>query len=447
MSAIPTITENQRRLETSAAEANGTLKNTTHQARLQHLTRVPWWLAPHWLILFVLLPIFLLCVYLADYILPTLRVYHNALTESTVFFGTISLLALCLGGLLSHRFVHKSDTEVSISTLLLCARLTAAGAFISYAVFFSPIATNFGLLLEFLRGSSTIRFRYILTQIPGLTSLMQLGIVYLCIYASLRRLLPGPLPSDLRYMQYAILFLTFTRAMLFSERLALIEASVVLAIYFSAWHWKPSAIRLLAPFIAIVGLFVTFAFFEYFRSWQFYQYYYPSFFDFISYRFLGYFVTSINNGAGIMVNYGPLNFPYVSGAWFTKLPILAEFFKDIDQFDFLLYYLTRLGSLEFNNPGGAYVLLFEYGVPVGLLLMLATGVFTGIVFGSFRRGNLLGTLLYPAWFVGVLDIIRIYYWGETRFFPIVLACVAVSFACRRLPNKVDTSQLPGVQEN
>jgi hypothetical protein len=33
--------------------------------------------------------------------------------------------------------------------------------------------------------------------------------------------------------------------------------------------------------------------------------------------------------------------------------------------------------------------------------------------------RLLGTLLYPSWFIGVLEIPRIFYWSDQRYFPVL----------------------------
>ena len=53
------------------------------------------------------------------------------------------------------------------------------------------------------------------------------------------------------------------------------------------------------------------------------------------------------------------------------------------------------------------------------------GLISSTLYRGFARGRLVGTLLYPSWFVGLLEISRYYTWTNQRYFP-TLAFLAIS---------------------
>ena len=390
----------------------------------------PWWLSPSKLIIFFIVPIYAISCLYSRQILSDLNIQYNAITDETWEIGLLSILAFAFGSYLAERGINvlraaSKPLYMPLPKIERSLFWLSSISIMSYAIFLFPIISNIDLLAEFLRGSSEIRFRYILLRVPGITSLMQLSVVYcsLYFYATFNGY---KIREKYRIALLVLIILTFTRAILFSERLALLEIIVSFAVTYSSFRMRSGVVRGILPFIGIVVLFFLFSVFEYFRSWQYYKYYYDTFSGFITMRFFAYYVTSINNGAGILSNMAPLGFPYVSGSWFINFPIVQLLWPDFGRDDFLTVYLTRLGTPEFNNPGGIFVLLFEYGLPVGIFLMFLTGVITGAVFQNFRQQRTFSLLLYPIWFMGLLDIIRIYYWGETRFLPIFISCFAVA---------------------
>ena len=55
------------------------------------------------------------------------------------------------------------------------------------------------------------------------------------------------------------------------------------------------------------------------------------------------------------------------------------------------------------------------------------GLLTGLIFRSFVHGNFVGMLLYPSWFVGILEMPRVFYIAEVHYFPIMIITLALVF--------------------
>jgi hypothetical protein len=34
-------------------------------------------------------------------------------------------------------------------------------------------------------------------------------------------------------------------------------------------------------------------------------------------------------------------------------------------------------------------------------------------------------IIYPVWFAGVVEMLRVFYWGDQRFFPVIVAAVII----------------------
>jgi uncharacterized membrane protein len=54
------------------------------------------------------------------------------------------------------------------------------------------------------------------------------------------------------------------------------------------------------------------------------------------------------------------------------------------------------------------------------------GGVSGYLARSMRLGQALGSILFPVWFVGIPEILRIFYWGYTRFFPVLVAALLLT---------------------
>jgi hypothetical protein len=163
-------------------------------------------------------------------------------------------------------------------------------------------------------------------------------------------------------------------------------------------------------------IFIVFSVGEYSRSWQYYKEYIPyTFLEFSWNRFVGYYATALQNGALAYKLYPTEYFPFMTAPFFYKLP----FFKpetEFDQGEFLAAYLNP----EFNNMSGIVMGLRDFGPVFGIAFWVFVGVLSGRLYRSFASRQLPGLLLYPAWFVGVAEMLRIFYWGDSRSFPVLV---------------------------
>lgn len=265
--------------------------------------------------------------------------------------------------------------------------------------------------------------------IPGVTTFAQFGVFYATVEALLwvrRRSW-----SRIALMRFTtVALLALLRAVLLSERLAIVEIVVPVAvILFSRPALKAfqRSFVQLAPLFLGIGVFCLFAFSEYFRSWNYYKATYSgSYLDFASQRFLGYYATAINNAA-VRYYYEPLQpLRYTLNDLFL-FPGLGDFVsrgyaaildrKYVESDVIVSQLLQTYANLELNNFALVGLLLNEYSVFLAPVAAFVIGLLSSSLYRSFVKGRMIGALLYPSWFVGLLEISRIYYWSDERYFP------------------------------
>jgi len=282
------------------------------------------------------------------------------------------------------------------------------------------------------------RFTYLPT-VGGVTTLTQFGTAVMILGAMIGHVQGW---RAIRWRLAVVVTLAVFRAMLNSERFALIELVIpflvaTLAVrYLSAPRisgWMRVAINL-APPAGMVVLFFLFTGFEYFRSWT--NYYAGrdlNLWEFGAIRLLGYYVTSFNNGAYFLSRLDPLNAPYFTLHFlFTfplSSPVMKRLFPDplLDSTDKWFYFpfLESDANVEFNNADGMLFPLMDFGVAGGLIYWLLIGVACGVLYESYCRREISGLLLYPVIYLGLLELPLALLWGEGRAFP-SLALLAVT---------------------
>jgi oligosaccharide repeat unit polymerase len=266
--------------------------------------------------------------------------------------------------------------------------------------------------------------------------------------------------KPVRWKLGIVVGLAVLRALLNSERFALIELAVPFAVCSLALRPRISKFARvalnLAPPVGLIALFLLFTGFEYFRSWT--NYYAGrdlSLWEFGAIRLLGYYVTSFNNGAYFLNRLDPLNAPYFTlhFLWGFPLssPVIKRLFPDplLDSSDKWFYFpfLEADANVEFNNADGMLFPLMDYGIAGGLIYWLLIGVLCGLIYDAYRRQALSGLLLYPMLYLGLLELPLALYWGEGRAFPslCLLAATPVVIWLRRsftatLPNATCQAQ-------
>ena len=69
----------------------------------------------------------------------------------------------------------------------------------------------------------------------------------------------------------------------------------------------------------------------------------------------------------------------------------------------------------------------DYGATGGMVFWGLLGLVTGQLFRGFAKGGFAGMVIYPSWFIGLLEMPRILYLCEARYFPVLVICLAVVF--------------------
>jgi len=384
-----------------------------------------WWSRPSRFVLFLLLPIYLYCGSMGEAFYALYGHRGKYLVDECFILGAIALLAFVVGAACTEGGAVRQRAPGWVRpgrarTALAALYFAVLGA---YAIFLYPITLRPGIVLEHLRGSheTMVTLRLILNRVPGVTSFVALQ--SLCIVLSLhyRQLTGQRLPGVYRVLFVGVVIACVLRAWLWSERLALIEILVPAAIARYAFIQETrshlaSCLMNLAPVAGFAIIFVLFCIGEYSRSWQYYKDYLPyTFLEFSWNRFIGYFATALQNGALAYKVYPTEYFPFMTASWFYKIP----FFKsetEFDQGEFLAVYLNP----EFNNMSGVFMAMRDFGPVLGIACWILIGMLSGSIYRSFATGQLPGLLLYPVWFVGIAEILRVFYWGDSRFFPVLL---------------------------
>lgn len=290
------------------------------------------------------------------------------------------------------------------------------------------------------------RFTYLQT-VGGVTTLTQFGTAA-AVLGAVIGICQGW--AKVRGKLIALAVLALMRALLNSERFALIELIVpftiaVLALKYFSPNPPSPRVRMLMNIAPVAGMLVLFLFFtgfEYFRSWtNYYAGRNLSLWEFGAMRLLGYYVTSFNNGAYFMNRLDPLNAPYFTLHFLWTFPLSGPAVKRLfpnpllDSTDKWFYFpfLESESNVEFNNADGMLFPLMDFGIPGGLIYWFAAGLVCGLVFELYRRRQAAGVLFYPILYLGLLEVPLALYWGEGRaFLPLLLLISApVMFAFTR----------------
>jgi hypothetical protein len=401
-----------------------------------------WWLDPILTLLFLLIPLFCFAAYYNQFNFAVFNSSENFVTPETFRLGLFSAGLLIFGMMLAKGVKPRVDHVViaearRVDRVLLILAWVSIGAHLLYM---GAVLVRYDLIFALLRGDvmASYDLRDFLGRIPGITSLLQFGVVYMAMVSALWTL-GGVRFSTQQWTLTAIVFgLYFARSILASERLALLEALAALLVAPAAFKLRPSALRAAAPYIGSVFVFLAFAAGEYLRSWQAYRGAYGSYAEFIVPRFFGYFSTSVNNGAGTYLLFGKFDpAPQQTVTWITRFPGLGRFFErgllpSGSEDTLLNRYLETFGSPEFNSPGGLYAAFYDYPFVVACVFMVFIGFVIGWLFRSFVNRTLWGLLLYPVIFLGMTDLIRNLYITGTRTLPIFLGGVVAAWALRAI---------------
>ncbi|WP_427913120.1 hypothetical protein ACPWT1_21270 [Ramlibacter sp. MMS24-I3-19] len=300
-------------LGTSAARPGGAsagplhaMRHVDHRGVLETGSReLPWWTRPCTANLLFVFPMLLVVFWAGDSDLSGLTVRSDS-------FLTVSFMALCLGLVLMSALgawlgenIHpRAVLQVPDEQLVRVAHGLGLVVLAMYLFWYRSVIFNPPVLLGVLTGA-VMPDRNEIGTVTGVTSLVNLQPLFFSLagYLLFVRKTRG---KALKALTVLLLVFTLFRAYIWAERLAVAEALVTLALALLLampvprpdQHVRRLVVRL-GPYAALPGLFLFFALAEFFRSWSYYQDR-LSFWEFALGRFVSYYYTSLNNGAGLL---------------------------------------------------------------------------------------------------------------------------------------------------
>jgi hypothetical protein len=420
---------------------------------------MPWWTSPAGICLGFLLPVLFLIAYIGETDHPGLTIRGlRFLTLGYLALGALLLLVTALGGWVGQHVRLRPAPPGDLRDWDFAAVGVASIALFAYAFWFRDFLINPLLLLQTLRGEyRPDRSNIELT--PGITSLANVAPAFFSLYA-FRLAFGGSRMSPAMHALCAVLVpLTVFRVYAWSERLALIEASVPfgLALGAIAFNSRRPFVRALiqgGPFVALPALVLYFGMAEYVRSWTSPTYSGKlGFWDFAIGRIASYYYTSLNNGAGLL---DTLDWPTFSFEhtlfWLHRAPLsvgpLFSAWVDVTHFE-TEGLLAKFADPEFNNPSGLYAVVCDLGLPLGIAYLVLVAALGGVLFRAYGEGRLIGAVVYPMLFLSFLEVFRYPYLGQPRAFTWALGIVLVlllvqwrrAFTARSSPHPQDESGL------
>jgi hypothetical protein len=297
---------------------------------------------------------------------------------------------------------------------------------VSHLIFFRNFFLNPGLIAGVLGGNLELKHEF--KTIPGVTTWTQVSLVLGAIRGMRwSGLLPGKI--KLISLFHLVFFGTlFVRALLWSERLALIEGGVPFfigalpRITAAAGPAGRHLIRLL-PLLLPAAILLLFISFEFLRSWQSYSAVHASLFEFGWRRLYTYYFEAMNTGAAILE----------VGGFYDGIVGPLSFKAHDDIYNGL--YLGTL-DLEYNNPGGIHYVASRTGNVFFGPFLFMIGIWSGLTWRAYTQGRLF-SLFFPITFLGLMEILRIPYWfGLNRVLPTTVVIVLTLLWAHTLKRRV-----------
>lgn len=334
-----------------------------------------------------------------------------------------------------------TSTRRSLAVLLEVALVLSI---VAYLVWFTRGVVRAGGIAELFEiwRSDPHRVKAdLLTTLPGVTTATQLAVAAIPLALAYRLYGRG---SVLRLLIVAVFALAAVRTVLYNERLALLELLVPVAFLLAAPR-KVAVPRVVVYALAfLLAAIVFFSATELRRTYAYTQ-------DFsasrATTRFFGYYLTSVNNGMLVIDEY-PARTPFYStGEFLWRFPVVGDLrvehlptvgtvsLRYADNFDvdperfWPRAFAANDVSYEFNVFTAPGYLAADFGW-AALIGVFVLGSLSGWLYrrsdeSPFHRA------LYAVWLVGLLELMRIFYFTNTRLFPAYLVFLGAYLVLRR----------------
>jgi hypothetical protein len=353
-------------------------------------------------------------------------------------WGGALLAALALG--MAAAMALRRDTPAPALAFDVPKWLMAAlfaCTLVAYALWFQVLLTNPGLMAEIVAGERS-NIRDVATTMPGITTMTQFSVAYVIAYGAMR----GSGARPIARWEQAALFVVFAlgavRAVVWSERLALIELVVCYATarlaYTRVLRERTWSLATAIPLVAPLVLYVIFTGTEYFRSWHYFVNDYDSVWEFAFERLMTYYATASNNGIGLLVE--DRQWPQYTGRyvaeWLYLMPVVGEALTESvgDLQKQYFYFLSRFARPEFNSPSGLFPIVYDIGYAGSMLYFLAEGALVGMLWSAWRRQSRAGVLFFPMAVMFLLELLRFNYLASSRFFAATVPLLLIWIVSR-----------------
>lgn len=390
-----------------------------------------WVWSPLGLLIVLPVPALLLSMAISDDSFPELFGQPVFLTDTLRWIATCYLLIMLLAFLLIVPMKATSSGSIALDQRALVwldrsCRVVATITFSAYVVWLGAAIIR-GLRVDTIRAllegdpgtMYTLRSHYFET-IGGLTTWMQLA----AIAAPLAILRSKAGIRSARPILAWLFVFAFVRALLNSERLALIE--IVVSVTLSYLILRPEAPKILQrtlPTAALIVaswalLFLTFAGFEFFRSWTYAQSDAGAdFWVYVSALLVGYYATALNLAA--------FDVQYLDGRHLVSRMFDGNIYDQLFGPSPLAGVQRAYGLETFTNRSGLITPYVAAGTIGGGVILLIVAVSIALLARRAANGHVVALLAYCASAAGILEIVRIFYFGSSRYLPIVVAAIVL----------------------
>ena len=392
---------------------------------------LPWWTRPSALNLLFVLPILLLVAFAGGGESEVRsRNYLSALYVG-LYAGLV--LVSAAGAWLGENVRQRGYLQIDDRYLARAAIWVGVLVLATYLFWFRALVIDPSLFMSILMGGEKPE-RADIGTVAGITSLVNLAPVFFSL-AGYVLFVRATRDRALAALTVVLLLFTLFRAYIWSERLAFAEALIplVLALLANASPKPNQRLRRLfwrlGPYGALPAVFLFFALAEYFRSWSYYADR-MGFWEFAVGRFVSYYYTSLNNGAGLLAttpDWPAWKFENVL-SWLHAFPLgIGPWFSDTVDLHTRAgsVFLRRYGDPEFNTGSSFADVTLDLGVAGAALYFFLSMFFSGILYSRYLKNDPLSVMLYPSVLLALFESFRYAYWGTSRAFVWLLGSVVV----------------------
>lgn len=410
-------------------------------------SRGVWWLSPPGAVALIAAPMLLLAATTPDIDYRTAWGTPKLLTDQTALLAMSGVAVFALAAVIPlFRSAPPSAPWPNLSEDRIRFMRRAADwlfwiSVAGYAAFAFNAYRNglrFGDISSALQSQDLYGVNADLQKITGVTSLTQVGPAFVVVAMLV---LIHERDRKLRFRLGIFLVLGTVRALLASERLAIMELLVPIAtvLAFRAVAVGSRRRRLataVAPAVLIPLVLVFFGAFEYFRSWAFYSTHTTiSFPRFVIERLGGYYVTAYNNGQvelDYQAHVGRIPYDSIRAVWTAPgSSLYGGYPGSVDPSTQLAGLLSLHANPEYNSPGGLIVPFVDWGTIGGFVFLAIFGVALGLLYRRCRDGGLFGVLLFPSATTGLFEMTRYFPWTQGRYTPALVSLCIVGYLARR----------------